>query len=314
MALNESKYIWMNGEFVEWQNATVHVLTHSLHYGNAVFEGIRAYKLADGGTAVFRLREHMERLVRSAEALCMKVPYTVDELCDATLELIARCGLESAYIRPLVYHGYGEMGIYTQNCKVDVSIACWTWDSYLGEEALAQGIDAGVSSWRQRSANEMPPAVKSAGNYLNSGLAKMEAVANGFGEAILLNQNGFVTEGSGENLFVIKDGIIMTPPTSDGILSGITRQTIFELVFDSEDVEGEEPLYIMESSMLRTDLYNADEAFFTGTAAELTPIRSVDHRAIPCPGKITQRLQKMYFDAVRGKDERHEHWLSRVEF
>ncbi len=305
MSLPEATYIWMDGEFVEWKDAQVHVLTHSLHYGNAVFEGIRAYQLADGGTGVFRLREHYERLERSARGLTMEPGYSVDELCDVTLELLRKNGSTSGYIRPLVYRGYGSMGVYPGDSPVKTMIAAWEWGAYLGPEALENGIDAGVSSWRQRSANEMPPAIKSSGNYLNSSLAKIEAVQHGYGEAILLNQAGFVAEGSGENLFVVRDGVLMTPPGSDGILEGITRASVMEIALDLD-------IPVLEESLLRTDLYMAEEAFFTGTAAELTPIRSIDGRPIPCPGEYTKAIQDVYFKAAHGDHPDYEHWVTRI--
>lgn len=298
-------YIWKNGEFVEWEKATTHVLTHSLHYGSAVFEGMRCYELTDGGSAVFRLRDHMERLKRSSEMLMMELPYTVDELIEATLELIRKNNLKACYVRPIVYHGYGVMGVHPAGCPVDVVIAVWPWGTYLGEEALAKGIDVAVSSWRQRAANAFPPAIKSSGNYLNSGLAKQEAVANGYGEAIMLNEAGFVCEGTGENIFVVRDGVLSTPPTSDGLLEGITRDSIMKIARDLD-------IPVVERSMVRTDLYIADEVFLTGSAAELTPIASVDGRKVPVPGEITMKLQKAFFEIVRGENDAYASWLNRL--
>lgn len=296
----------MDGEFVAWNDAQTHVLSHSLHYGGAVFEGIRAYQLPNGKAGVFRLQEHMERLERSASMLMMKLDFSVDELVEATCELMRKNNLPSAYIRPIVFYGYGEMGVFAGDCTSHVSIAAWSWDSYLGQEALAKGIDVMISSWRQRSVNEMPPAIKSSGNYLNSGLAKMEAVTHGFAEAVMLNEAGFVTEGTGENIFIVKDGVLCTPPVSDGILPGITRDSVMTIA-RNEGIE------VCEKSLVRTDLYTADEVFLTGSAAELTPVASVDHRKLKsCPGSVTSKLQSMYFDAVKGKNPAYSSWLTEV--
>ena len=297
------KYIWKNGELVNWEDATTHVLTHSLHYGDAIFEGLRAYKTADGKTAIFRLKEHFERFKKSAHMLEIDLPYTVEELCEATKELIDKNGLKSAYIRPILYRGYGVMGIDARTCKSDVVIAAWSWDAYLGDGALEKGIDTMVSSFRQRAVNAMPPAIKSSGNYLNSGLAKMEAVRNGYGEAIMLNEDGKVTEGTGENIFIVRDGALITPPTSDGLLEGITRDSIITIA-------REMGIEVRIESLLRTDLYIADEAFFSGSAAELTPIASVDGRALPKEKPLTKRLQKEFFMLVQGELESHKDWLS----
>lgn len=305
MPIPATPYIWMDGSFVDWDDANVHVLTHSLHYGGAVFEGIRAYQLTDGGTAIFRLREHMKRLHDSAKMLQMELEVSVDELCEATIELLRKNNLASAYIRPLAYYGYGEMGIYPGNSRASVAIAAWTWDSYLGQEALDNGIRCNVSSWRQRGVNQMPPAIKSSGNYLNSALAKLESIQHGFTEAIMLNEAGFVTEGTGENIFVVKDGVLCTPPASDGILTGITRDSIMKIA----QAEG---IPTREMSLVRTDLYTADEMFLTGSAAELTPVASVDNRSIACPGPITKKLQTLYLAAVKGSEPRFESWLTRI--
>lgn len=297
-------YIWKNGELVKWEDATTHVLTHSLHYGSAVFEGLRCYE-AEGGSAVFRLEDHMARLHRSAKCFQMEIPYTVEELCEGTLETIRKNNLPACYIRPIAYRGYGHMGVDPTDAPVDVAIACWPWPAYLGPEALANGIDVCISSWRQRSANAIPPAVKAAGSYANSALAHMEAAQNGFAEAILLNEQGHVCEGSGENLFIVRDGILSTPPLSDGLLEGITRDSVMQLAVDMD-------LDVIEESLVRSDLYLADEVFFTGSAAEVTPIGSVDRRRIGKPGEVTKKLQKAYFDAVSGKLEDYKDWLSFV--
>lgn len=297
-------YIWQNGELVKWEDATTHVLTHSLHYGSAVFEGARCYEAGDG-SAVFRLQDHMERLHRSAKCFMMDIPFSVDELCEATLETIRKNNLPSCYIRPIAYRGYGYMGVDPTDAPVDVAIACWPWPAYLGPEALANGIDVCISSWRQRSVNAIPPAVKAAGSYANSALAHMEAAQNGFSEAILLNEQGHVCEGSGENLFIVRDGILSTPPLSDGLLEGITRDSIMQLAVDND-------IDVIEESLVRSDLYLADEVFFTGSAAEVTPIGSVDHRRIGKPGEVTKLLQKAYFDAASGKLDDYSDWLTFV--
>jgi branched-chain amino acid aminotransferase len=296
--------IWMDGELVDWDKAQVHVLTHALHYGSGVFEGIRCYETPDG-PAVFRLTEHMERLERSAKALRMNMEYSVDDLVEATKALIRANKLPSCYIRPLVFKGYGVMGLNPLPCSEQTIIAVWPWESYLGEEALQQGITAGISSWRQRGINSTPPGIKATGNYLNSSLAKIESLDNGYDEAILLNEDGHVCEGTGENLFIVRDEILMTPPVSDGILEGITRATIIALA-DDLDID------VVESSLVRTDLYAAEEAFVCGTAAEVVPIREVDHREIGGMGPITKMLQEKYFEVVRGRDAEYEYWLERV--
>lgn len=296
--------IWMDGALVDWDDAKIHVLTHGLHYGSGVFEGIRCYATGDG-PAVFRLTEHMERLHRSAKMMRMELPYTVDELVDATRGLIAANDLPACYIRPLVYRGFGIMGVDPLPAPVQVFIAVWPWDSYLGEDALSNGVAAGISSWRQRGNNAIPPQIKGSGSYLNSSMAKMEANDHGYAEAILLNEAGHVCEGTGENIFVVRDEVIMTPPVSDGILEGITRDTVIALAQDLD-------FDIIESSLTRADLYTADEVFFTGTAAEVVPVGSIDHRVIGKPGPMTVALQEAYFNVVRGKDPEYDYWLERV--
>ncbi len=296
--------IWMNGAFVEWDAAQVHVLTHALHYGSGVFEGIRCYETPDG-PAVFRLTEHMERLARSAKMLRMEMPATVEELVDATLELIRVNKLPACYIRPVIMRGYGVMGLDPIPCPVETFIAVWPWDTYLGEEALSRGVDAGISSWRQRSNNAVPPQIKATGNYINSSFARMEANDHGYDEAILLNEAGFVCEGTGENIFIVRDELIVTPPVSDGILEGITRDTVIALAQDLE-------MDVIEASLTRADLYCADEVFFCGTAAEIVPVRSVDHRAIGDAGPMTRALQEAYFAVVRGRNADYDYWLERA--
>lgn len=303
--ISPTEYIWKNGEFLAWKDATTHVLTHSLHYGDAVFEGARCYELSAGGSAVFRLYDHMKRLKRSCHMMMLELPYSPEELCEATLELIRKNQLKSCYIRPIVYRGYGTMGINPAGCPVDVVIAVWPWDSYLGNEALEKGIHVGISSWRQRALNAFPPAIKASGNYLNSTFAKLEALQNGYAEAIMLNEAGLVAEGTGENVFVVKDGILMTPSLSDGVLEGITRDTIIKLARDLGHS-------CVERSLSRSDLYVADEMFLTGSAAELTPVASVDRRALPVRGPITTQIQEAYFALVHGELERYEAWLDRI--
>lgn len=304
--ITEVDYIWKNGEMLPWAEATTHVLSHSLHYGSGVFEGIRCYKDPDSDKSfVFRLRDHMERLHRSAKIAMMDLPYTVDELCDATVEVIRANKLTSCYIRPLVYHGYGVMGVDPSGAPTDVIIACWPWDSYLGADALEKGVAVGVSSWRQRSINAIPPAVKATASYFNSILAKLEAKAHGYVEAIMLNEDGKVCEGTGENLFIVRDGILSTPPLSDGVLEGITRDSIMVLADELE-------IPVIEESLTRCDLYIADEVFMTGSAAELTPIGSVDDREVGKPGEITRRLQDRFFEVVYGHDEEYADWLTEI--
>ena len=299
-------YIWKNGEAVPWEQATTHVLSHTLHYGSGVFEGIRCYHNEDTDEAViFRLHDHMERLHRSAKIAMMEIPYSVDELCQATIDIIKKNNLKSCYIRPLAYYSYGQMGVDPTGAPVDVIIAVWPWDSYLGAEALANGIKVGVSSWRQRSFNAIPPAVKSSASYMNSILAKLEAKNHGYAEAVMLNEQGYVCEGTGENLFVVRNGILSTPPLSDGLLEGITRDTVLTLACDMD-------ITALEESLTRSDLYVADEMFMTGSAAELTPVASVDDRPVGKPGEITKALQARYFDVAYGKVPEYEEWITRI--
>ena len=306
MAIQEVEYIWKNGELVPWAQATTHVLSHSLHYGSGVFEGIRCYQDPESERSfVFRLRDHMERLARSCKIALIDLPYTVDELCDATVEVIRANGLKACYIRPLVYRGYGNMGVNPAGCPVDVIIAVWPWGAYLGEDALENGIAVGVSSWRQRSINAIPPAVKSTASYMNSILAKLEAIEHGYAEAIMLNENGLVCEGTGENLFVVRNGILSTPPLSDGLLEGITRDSVLCIADELE-------IPAIEESLTRTDLYVADEVFLTGSAAELTPVASVDNRTIGKRGEVTKAIQDRFFDIVYGRVEEYADWLTEI--
>ncbi len=296
--------VWMNGKLVDWANATVHVLTHSLHYGTGVFEGIRCYE-TDRGPAVFRLRDHLMRMERSAKIFLMDVPYSVDELTAAVHELITVNGLQSCYVRPIAYRGYGEMGVNPQRNPIDVAIAVWPWGAYLGAEALQRGVRMTISSWRRHDPNIIPPQAKVTGAYINSSMAKLEAVLAGYDEAIMLNPHGFVSEATGENLFVVKDGEILTPPLAAGPLPGITRDTICTIAADLG-------MPLFERTITRADLYTAEEIFCTGTAAEVTPIREIDQRVIGDPGPITQTLQQKYFAIVEGRDEKYSDWLDWV--
>jgi branched-chain amino acid aminotransferase len=296
--------IWMDGALVGWDDAQCHVLTHALHYGSGVFEGIRCYETADG-PAVFRLADHMIRLERSARMLRMDIGYSVDQMVEATREVVRANGLKECYIRPLVFRGYGAIGLNPLSAPVSVIVAAFPWDTYLGEDALKHGATAGISSWRQRGNNAMPPQIKASGNYLNSSFAKIEALDHGYDEAIILNEAGFVCEGTGENIFVVRDGILMTPPVSDGILEGITRHSVMVIADDMG-------FDVTEASLVRTDLYTAEEVFMCGTAAEVVPVRSVDHREIGEPGPVTVAIQKTYFEAVRGQAGSYEDWLDRI--
>ncbi len=300
----EVDYIWMDGKLVPWREATVHVLTHSLHYGTGVFEGIRCYA-TDDGPAIFRLTEHMERFERSAKMLFMELGYSVEELVEAVKLTVRENNLPSCYIRPLAFRGYGIMGVDPIPAPVQVSIAAWSWGAYMGDEALVHGVDVGVSSWRQRGANAMPPAIKATGNYLNSSLARIEANRHGYNEAVMLNEEGKVTEGTGENLFIVRDGVIITPPVSDGILEGITRESIMVIADDLD-------YPVIEESLVRTDLYTADEMFMTGSAAEVVPVRSVDGRVIGDAGPVTLELQRTFFDVVHGRNPEYANWLEQV--
>jgi branched-chain amino acid aminotransferase len=300
MPITEVAKIWMDGELVDWADANVHILTPTLHYGWGVFEGTRAYE-TERGPAIFQHRAHTERLFRSARILQMDIPYSVDELMDATRELVRVNDVESCYIRHLAYLGYGEMGLNPLPSAVRVAIAIWPWGTYLGEEGLLNGVRAKTSSWVRIGANMIPTGAKAAGVYINSSLAKVEALKAGYDEAILLNEHGRVAEGSGENVFIVKDGTLLTPPLSEGVLRGVTRQAVLRFASDL-DIPWE------ETTILRQDLYLADEAFYTGTAAEVVPIRSVDDRDLGVPGPITRKLQEVFHQAVRGEVDRYKDW------
>lgn len=292
--------IWMNGKLVDWDKAQVHVLTHTLHYGTGVFEGIRAYETSDG-PAIFRLTEHIKRLHSSAKIMGMELPYSVDELVAATKETVVSTGLPSCYIRPIAYYGYGEMGLNTLPCTVDVAIACWPWGAYLGEDALTKGVRMKISSWTRHDHNTMPPAAKTVGNYVNSSLAKVEALKAGYDEAIMLSPHGFVAECTGENIFVSRHGVIITPPLSAGALEGITQSSVTRIAHDL----GYE---VQVGNLARSDLYIADEIFVCGTAAEVSAVNSVDDRVVPCPGPMTAAIGEIYGKAVRGQDDRYRDW------
>jgi len=302
--MQETETIWMNGEFVDWADAKVHVGVHGLHYGTGVFEGIRCYE-TDQGPAVFRLRDHLGRLSDSAQLLHMELPFSVDDLRAATHELIGRNGLPECYVRPFAFYGYGELGVHTGSNPVEVVIMSWPWGNYLGDENASTGIRAKISSWTRIGANTVPHVAKATGIYLNSMLAVHEAQRAGYDEAILLTEEGFVADGSGENIFVVKGGKITTPPLSTSILPGITRETVIQIAHDLGYV-------IEEGNVIRSDLYLADEVFMTGTAAEVTPVRSVDDHELGV-GPVTLELQKHYLDTVRGRSERWGHWLDRVD-
>jgi len=304
MPIPEVEKIWMDGKLVDWADAKIHILTHTLHYGSGVFEGIRAYETAKGA-AVFRLTAHLERLFRSAAIYRMPIPFTLEELVQGTKDVIRANKLDSCYIRPIAYRGYGEMGLNPMTAPVNVSIAVWPWGAYLGEAGLEHGVRAKISSFRRIDANTIPTAAKACGQYLNSILAKIEVVEAGYEEAILLNVHGFVADGAGENIFAVKQGTLYTPPTSAGALEGITRGAIIELAEDFG-------IPCVERDLVRTDLYLADEAFFTGTAAEVVPIREVDDRMIGEPGPITKKLQQKFFEIAAGRDGKYDAWLEYV--
>jgi branched-chain amino acid aminotransferase len=297
----------MNGEFVAWEDAKVHVLTHGLHYGTGVFEGVRCYDSESKGPAVFRHQEHLDRLFKSSELYYMPIPFEREQLREATLELIGRNGLRSCYIRPLVYRGYGTMGLFPLDAPVDVAIAVWEWGSYLGEDGKTNGVRAKVSSWRRISPDSLIPHAKASGQYLNSILAKIESHKAGYEEAILLDDHGYVCEGTGENLFIVREGVIHTPPQTASILDGINRKSVIQIARDLG-------IEVVERNIARAELYLADELYCTGTAAELTPIREVDDHTIGSgrPGEVTRAVQKAFEDALHGRSARYADWLDPV--
>jgi branched-chain amino acid aminotransferase len=304
--MEATEYIWMDGTLVPWSDANIHVLSHGLHYGTGAFEGIRAYEAIDG-TAVFRLTDHIDRLARSAKALGIPFEYTVDELVEVSKELLRVNGLTSGYLRPITFFGTGSMGLNPAGANVQMVIAAWEWGAYLGDDGLQNGIRVAVSSWRRLGHDSFMPDAKGTGGYMNSVLAKTAAIRAGYDEALMLNKDGLIAEGSGENLFMIRNGAVFTPPTSAGALDGITRDSVFQLL--------EEDGYTMrESAISRTDLYYADEVFFTGTAAEVTPVREVDDRPVGDgkPGPVTKRAQELFMGTVTAKLGHHPEWLEYI--
>ncbi|MGH2966525.1 MAG: branched-chain amino acid transaminase [Solirubrobacterales bacterium] len=303
--VEKSEWIWMNGDVVPWDDAKVHVLTHGLHYGTGVFEGLRAYE-TDRGPAIFRHHDHLERLQKSADLYYLDLPYSLDELREGTHEVIRRNGLDSCYIRPIAFRGYGEMGLYAPTAPVDVIVAVWSWGAYLGEEGKRDGIRAKVSSWRRISPDSLIPHAKASGQYLNSILAKTEAAKAGYDEAILLDQNGVVCEGSGENVFLVRDGELVTPGHTASILDGISRKSVIQI---AEDLG----YTVVERDISRSELYVAEEAFLVGTAAELVPVREIDDHDLGEPGEITRVLAAKYEDALHGRAQEYLEWLDIVE-
>jgi branched-chain amino acid aminotransferase len=306
MAVEKAELIWLNGEFVRWDEAKVHVLSHGLHYGTGVFEGIRCYETGRG-PAIFRHKDHLERLAKSAEMYYLELPYSIEQIRTATHELIGRNGLRSCYIRPLAFRGYGEMGLYAQSSPVDMTIAVWPWGAYLGEEGKRHGVRAKVSSWRRISSASLIPHAKASGQYLNSILAKTESAKAGYEEAILLDEHGFVCEGSGENIFVVREGVILTPPHTASILDGINRKSVIQIARDLGYT-------VVERDIARAELYLAEEVFLTGTAAELVPVREIDDHPLGEPGEVTRQVQAKFEDALCGKAEEYLEWLDFVDF
>lgn len=304
--MEKAEKIWFNGKLIAWDEAKVHVLTHALHYGTAVFEGIKCYDTAKG-PAIFRLKDHMQRMLNSAKIYQMPIPYSLEELCAAAKETVKANGYSACYVRPIAFYGYGEMGVNPRRNKVDVSCAVWKWGAYLGDEGIEKGIRVMISSWQRIDSRSLPTHAKVSANYANSVLAKLEALDLGFDEAIMLNSHGMVCEGSGENLFVVKGDTLITPPASAGALPGITRDSVITIARDMG-------IPIIERDLLREELFLADEIFLTGTAAEITPIREVDGRVIGNNGRgeLTAKIQAKFFDIVSGKDRKYQHWLDIV--
>jgi branched-chain amino acid aminotransferase len=305
--LKATEKIWRNGEMIRWEDATIHVLSHVVSYGSSVFEGIRCYE-TKSGPAIFRLPEHMRRMIESAKIYRIDpFPFTQQQLCDAAVELVRVNHMASCYIRPIALRGYGEMGVFGGRNPTDVYLACWEWGKYLGPEALAEGVDVCVSSWNRIAPNTLPALAKAGANYMNSQLIKMEALANGYSEGIALDQNGFVSEGSGENIFLVRDGTIVTPPLGASVLPGITRDTVLKLAADLG-------LPVIESLIPRELLYISDEVFFSGTAAEITPIRSIDKQRVGSGrrGPVAEALQKAFFAVLDGSAEDKYGWLTPV--
>ncbi|MFP3870078.1 MAG: branched-chain amino acid transaminase [Syntrophobacteria bacterium] len=302
--VDKAKKVWMDGGFVDWNDANVHILTHTLHYGLGVFEGIRLYQCEDGGSAIFRLPEHVERLFHSAHAMLLKIPFSHDEITGAIVDTLRINEQKAAYIRPIVFVGHGAMGLHPQDNPVRVAIVTWPWGAYLGEEGLTKGIRAKISSFLRHHVNIMMTKTKTCGNYVNSILAKLEVTGDGYDEAIMLDTEGYVSEATGENIFIVRKGELKTPPLTS-ILPGITRDTVITIARDLG-------FLVQEERFSRDELYLADEAFFTGTAAEITPVREVDRRTIGAgrPGPITRKLQETFFQVVKGNNSAYSHWLT----
>jgi branched-chain amino acid aminotransferase len=303
MPVEPVEKIWLDGKLVDWDDAKVHVLTHALHYGSGVFEGIRAYETPKGA-GIFRLTDHLRRLFRSASVYMMELPFSLDELVAAAKETVRVNRLTSCYVRPIAFHAYGEMGLNPLYAPISVAIAVWPWGSYLGDECLENGARLMISSWRRPDPNTLPTQAKATGQYINSGLAKVEAIKAGYDDALMMGPDGTVAEGTGENLFIVRDGVLLTPPESSGILLGVTRDSVIQIAKDA----GYETV---ERKLLRPDIYTADEAFLTGTAAEVTPIREVDGRILASNGRgpITKEIQQTYFAAVAGEIDRYDSWV-----
>jgi branched-chain amino acid aminotransferase len=303
--METAELIWQNGEFVPWHEATTHVLTHGLHYGTGVFEGVRCYE-TERGPAIFRHKDHLDRLAKSAELYYFALPYSGEEIAEATRELIRRNELRSCYIRPLAFRGYGNLGLYATDAPIDVVIAAFPWGAYLGEEGQRHGIRAKVSSWRRISPAGLVPHAKASGQYLNSILAKTESQNAGYEEALLLDERGFVCEGSGENIFLVRDGEIVTPPHVAAILDGISRKSVIQIARDLG-------YNVVERDVARSELYIAEEVFLTGTAAELVPVREIDDHPLGEPGEITRVIQAKFQDALHGRAEEYMEWLDFIE-
>lgn len=304
---DKSKYIWFNGGIIPWEDAKIHVMSHVLHYGSGVFEGIKCYS-TDEGPAIFRLEDHIQRLFESAEKYGMNIPYSLDELTQASVDIVAANHYENCYIRPIAFFGYDTLGVHPKDCPVEVAVASFFWGAYLGEEGLVNGVNITVSPWKRLSLDAFPPSAKASGQYLNSMVAVQEARERGFDEALLLNQDGNIAEGSGQNIFLIKDGTVFTNGENASILMGITRESVIKLCKDSN-------IKIMVTDLTQEMLKNADEAFFTGTASEITPIASVDDLPIGngAPGKITLRLKEKYLKIIHGRDNQYSNWLTLIK-
>ncbi|MGK2931775.1 MAG: branched-chain amino acid transaminase, partial [Solirubrobacterales bacterium] len=302
--MEKAEFIWHSGKFVPWDEAQVHVLSHGLHYGTGVFEGVRCYD-GEQGPAIFRHKEHLKRLHQSAQMYYLELPYTEEEIGEATRELVRKNGLRDCYIRPLAFRGYGEMGLYAKSAPVELIIAAWPWGAYLGEDGNKHGIRAKVSSWRRMSGAGLVPHAKASGQYLNSILAKTESANAGYEEAILLDDRGFVCEGSGENIFVVKDGKVATPPQAASILDGITRKSVMQILEDRGYT-------CIERDLARSELYTADEVFMCGTAAEIVPVREIDDHPLGEPGEVTQMVQAKFEDAIYGRAPEYSEWLDLV--